>query len=1232
MSQRSPNSRNMSNSRASSLKTRSQISGSSRTSIREAAAIARAKAEAAKAKSSFTEQEMQLKMEKASLDMEKAQLEVTLEKLAADKETAAAIAEAEFLEATELQETKSHRSIVHPGLESQDPQQRTSQYVYQHSKPDDNPAPQLNTKQSVDEPSQHAYPDHQKVDYQSPCTKLENTHQSETSYIEVSPEQRIRNRPLLRKMPFASERYYTDPVKPETSNRYGRAPHIHSDNTTPAGPSANQATMDIARFLAQHELVIKGLVKFTDRAENYRAWRASFQNTMRDLNLSYSQELDVLVSYLGNESADHAKRIRDINVNYPDVGLQRVWDRLDEMYGAAEVIENALFKRIEDFPKIANKVYSKLRDLSDLLMELSVAKAEGDLVGLAFLDTARGVNPIVQKLPYNLQEKWVMHGSRYKQTYNVPFPPFNVFVDFVSEQAKIRNDPSFDFMMSCATPSVSKPRRAMIEVHKTNVSSTGSVHKRFSSYQRGDKPKDPSSQCPLHRKPHSLLKCRTFRAKSLEDRKTFLKENNICFKCCSSTSHFARDCEVSAKCAECDSTDHNTALHPGPPPWASPQTQEQSGERKEENTDTLAVTSKCTEVCKDLRGGRSCSKISLVRVYPEDNRDKAIKVYAILDDQSNKSLAKSAFFDSFHIRGPGAPYSLRTCAGTVETAGRRASGYIIESSDGQVRLPLPTILECNQIPDNRSEIPTPEVAEHHPHLKRIRHLIPNLDPEAQIVLLLGRDILQVHKVRQQINGSHNAPYAQRLDLGWVIVGEVCLGGVHRPTTVNSMLTSTLENGRPSLLQPCENHLFIKELPQSTSSLGALAGPAYDDFIWDVNQDHLGSTVFRKTKEDNRMAMSFEDRLFLDIMEHGMVQDEARSWVAPLPFKPQRQRLPNNREQVFKRFVSLRHNLRNKPEMSDHFFTFMEKIFRNGHAELAHLLQESEERWYLPMFGVYHPKKPGQIRVVFDSSAKYEGVSLNNVLLSGPDLNNKLIGVLLRFRRDSIAFTADIQQMFHCFLVKKEHRNFLRFLWFKDNDPSKDVTEYRMKVHIFGNSPSPAVAIYGLRRTAQKAEEKYGADVRLFVEKDFYVDDCLKSMPSDETAISLLKRTQEMFSLSNLRLHKIASNSQKLMEAFPSQDHCEDLKDLDLGFDSPPMQRSLGLLWDIKADTFTFQVNREEKPFTRRGVLSAISSLYDPLGFAAPILIEGKAMLRDFTREGSNWDTPLPMKERTTWMA
>lgn len=315
-------------------------------------------------------------------------------------------------------------------------------------------------------------------------------------------------------------------------------------------------------------------------------------------------------------------------------------------------------------------------------------------------------------------------------------------------------------------------------------------------------------------------------------------------------------------------------------------------------------------------------------------------------------------------------------------------------------------------------------------------------------------------------------------------------------------------------------------------------------------------------------------------------------------------------------------------MKEHFFSFMEKIFQNDHAEIALNLKDSEECRYLPIFGVYHPKKPGQIRVVFDSSAKHEGVSLNDFLLSGPDLNNRLLGVLLRFRKDSVA---DIQQMFYCFLVKEEHQNFLRFLWFRDNNPSGDITEYRMRVHIFGNSPSPAVTIYGLRHSARVGESEYGSDVRQFVDKDFYVDDCLKSLPTNEAAISLLKRTQAMLACSNLRLHKIASNSREVLEAFPVQDHSNELKDIDLGTDSLLMQHSLGLLWDLRSGTFTFHVNTEEKPFTRRGVLSTIKSLYDPLGFAAPVTIHGKALLRDLTCESLDWDHPLPTDKKNLWL-
>lgn len=67
---------------------------------------------------------------------------------------------------------------------------------------------------------------------------------------------------------------------------------------------------------------------------------------------------------------------------------------------------------------------------------------------------------------------------------------------------------------------------------------------------------------------------------------------------------------------------------------------------------------------------------------------------------------------------------------------------------------------------------------------------------------------------------------------------------------------------------------------------------------------------------------------------------------------------------------------------------------NHHDELAPELPLSFERWYLLMFTVYHPKKPDNVRIVFDSSAKFQGVSLNSVLLLGPDLCNSL----LRYRK------------------------------------------------------------------------------------------------------------------------------------------------------------------------------------------------------------------------------------------
>ncbi|XP_074518426.1 uncharacterized protein LOC141784488 [Halichoeres trimaculatus] len=829
-----------------------------------------------------------------------------------------------------------------------------------------------------------------------------------------------------------------------------------------------------------------------------------------------------------------------------------VWQRLEECYGTPEVIEEALLKKLELFPKLSNKDNVKLRELGDILMELECAKDKA----------------------------------------------------------------------------VKYTNKASVAVHKTDISAeptgiqSSPVHK---------KPEEPDRQCPIHKKPHPLKKCKLFRQKSLEDRKAFLREKYICFRCCGSTQHMAKDCKETIKCFECNSDKHIAALHPGPPPAAT-QTGATDNDDSGEKSDSLSssVTAKCTEICGDTDSPRSCSKICLVKAYPAGEKERAIKMYAVLDEQSNKSLAKTEFFNLFGVNVTPAPYTMKTCSGKLETSGRRACDFIIESIDGKLNIPLPTLIECDMVPDNRNEIPSPEIAKQHPHLQSVANKIHPVDQDAPVLLLLGRDILRIHKVREQINGPHNAPYAQRLDLGWVIVGEVCLGAVHKPSEVNVYKTNILHNGRASFLSPCPNSIHVQE------SYGDLKKSHQQSRVFDekaslsLTTDDLGCSVFERSKNDDEPALSIDDKEFLNIMNAEVYQDESNSWVAPLPFRSPRRRLPSNRAQALKRLFSLRKTLEKNPKMKDHYIKFMQKMIDNDQAEPAPPLDREKEHWYLPTFGVYHPQKPDEIRVVFDSSAECDGTSLNEVLLSGPDLNNTLLGVLLRFRKEPVALTADIQQMFYCFIVREDHRDFLRYLWYEDNDFTKNVVEYRMKVHVFGNSPSPAISIYCMRRAAQNGEQEYGPDAGLFVERQFYVDDGLTSVATPEKAVDLLTRTREMLAVSNLRLHKVASNNSQVMEAFPAEDRAKNLKDLDLGADPLPLQRSLGLSWNLETDSFTYLVSSKQKPFTKRGVLSTVNSLYDPLGFVAPITMQGKAMVRELSSEQSDWDAPLDPKKEMEW--
>ena len=116
------------------------------------------------------------------------------------------------------------------------------------------------------------------------------------------------------------------------------------------------------------------------------------------------------------------------------------------------------------------------------------------------------------------------------------------------------------------------------------------------------------------------------------------------------------------------------------------------------------------------------------------------------------------------------------------------------------------------------------------------------------------------------------------------------------------------------------------------------------------------------------------------------------------------------------------------KLCEDYIALMNDIFIKGYAKKAEQDHCNKGRlWYIPHHGVYHPKKPNKIRVVFDCSAQFENTSLNKELLQGTELANTLVGVLIRFRKEVVAFTADIEAMFYQVHVPEDQQSFLRFL-------------------------------------------------------------------------------------------------------------------------------------------------------------------------------------------------------------
>ena len=275
-----------------------------------------------------------------------------------------------------------------------------------------------------------------------------------------------------------------------------------------------------------------------------------------------------------------------------------------------------------------------------------------------------------------------------------------------------------------------------------------------------------------------------------------------------------------------------------------------------------------------------------------------------------------------------------------------------------------------------------------------------------------------------------------------------------------------------------------------------------------------------------------------------------------------------------------------------------------------------------------PNKPAP-RVVFDCAAKCRGRSLNSELLKGPDNTSALTDVLFRFRLDHVAVVADIKSMFHQVFVPPDDRKKLSFLWWSTNDFSKEPDIYEMNVHVFGATSSPSVCEFALRKTAKDNSSKYSAAAVNAVLHDFYVDDMLKSFNSTADAISTSHEIKRLLSEGGFKLTKWISNREEVVQSFDEKDRAPATKRVALDASSPK-EKTLGVMWDLEADTLSTREPMNSFPMTRRGVLSTVASIYDPLGMISPLFFRGKAINQELCIRNIDWDSMIPEDLLDDW--
>jgi hypothetical protein len=354
-------------------------------------------------------------------------------------------------------------------------------------------------------------------------------------------------------------------------------------------------------------------------------------------------------------------------------------------------------------------------------------------------------------------------------------------------------------------------------------------------------------------------------------------------------------------------------------------------------------------------------------------------------------------------------------------------------------------------------------------------------------------------------------------------------------------------------------------------------------------------------------MSLKEEKEYQLIEKGINFDKDKGrWIASYPWIKPPDELPNNRSVALAILRSTEKRLaRDKGHAKVYSLQIQDMVDRNAARKVSdeELARYTGPKFYISHFEVLnHKSRSTPCRIVYNSSARYLGHSLNDYLAKGTSLLNRLLGVLMRFREGRHTFIGDISKIFHAIYIPLLEQMTHLFLW-RDLKTDCHPKTYAMTAVNMGDRPSATIAQIALRKSAEEADVGFPEASKVIIQ-NAYMDDIPASTDSKINSTQLMDEIDAILGPKGFKIKEWICSGAKNTNGITLRNETEENA-------CEVTEGVLGIKWQPDQDILKFDVSPPKPAVatTKRSVLSTVNKIYDPLGLLAPFTVKLKVIMR-----------------------